>query len=94
VGAILLLRLLVVQMATSASFCWFDEPLEHLDPDTRRDVANLLSRVANTEGALQQVVVTTYEDQLARRLQDRDPQHVRLVYVRLAPDPHPGAELP
>lgn len=86
-GAILLLRLLVVQMATSASFCWFDEPLEHLDPDTRRDVANLLSRVTNSNGPLTQVVVTTYEDQLARRLQDRDPDHVRLVYVRHAPDP-------
>jgi DNA repair exonuclease SbcCD ATPase subunit len=86
-GAILLLRLLVVQMATSASFCWFDEPLEHLDPDTRRDVANLLSRVTNSNGPLKQVVVTTYEDQLARRLQDRDPDRVRLVYVRHAPDP-------
>jgi hypothetical protein len=84
-GAILLLRLLVVQMATNASFCWFDEPLEHLDPDTRRDVANLLSRVTNTNGPLKQVVVTTYEDQLARRLQDRDPDHVRLVYVRQSP---------
>jgi DNA repair exonuclease SbcCD ATPase subunit len=84
-GAILLLRLLVVQMATNASFCWFDEPLEHLDPDTRRDVANLLSRVTNTNGPLKQVVVTTYEDQLARRLQDRDPDHVQLVYVRQSP---------
>jgi DNA repair exonuclease SbcCD ATPase subunit len=88
-GAILLLRLLVVQMATSASFCWFDEPLEHLDPDTRRDVANLLSRVTNTEGPLRQIVVTTYEDQLARRLQDRDPDHVRLVYVRHSPTATP-----
>ena len=84
-SAILLLRLLVVQMATSASFCWFDEPLEHLDPDTRRDVANLLSRVTNTNGPLKQVVVTTYEDLLAQRLQDRDPDHVRLVYVRHTP---------
>jgi len=88
-GAILLLRLLVVQMATTASFCWFDEPLEHLDPDTRRDVANLLSRVTNTKGPLKQVVVTTFEDQLARRLQDRDPDHVRLVYVRHSPVPNP-----
>jgi DNA repair exonuclease SbcCD ATPase subunit len=91
VGAILLLRLLVVQMATSASFCWFDEPLEHLDPETRRDVANLLSRVTNSNGPLKQVVVTTYEDQLAQRLQDRDPDHVRLVYVRHSPSSHPDA---
>lgn len=83
-GAILLLRLLVVQMATSASFCWFDEPLEHLAPETRRDVANLLSRVTQTHGPLRQVVVTTYEDQLAQRLRDRDPDNVHLVYVRQA----------
>lgn len=83
-GAILLLRLLVVQMATSASFCWFDEPLEHLAPDTRRDVANLLSRVTQTHGHLRQVVVTTYEDELAQRLHDRDPDNVHLVYVRQA----------
>lgn len=83
-GAVLLLRLLVVQMATSASFCWFDEPLEHLAPDTRRDVANLLSRVTQTHGPLRQVVVTTYEDQLAQRLHDRDPDNVHLVYVRQA----------
>jgi DNA repair exonuclease SbcCD ATPase subunit len=81
-GATILLRLLVAQMATDADFCWFDEPLEHLDPDVRRKVANLLSRVTAGGGPLRQVVVTTYEEPLARHLQARDPQHVRLLGVR------------
>jgi hypothetical protein len=53
-GATILLRLLVAQMATDADFCWFDEPLEHLDPDVRRKVANLLSRVTASGGPLRQ----------------------------------------
>lgn len=83
-GATILLRLLVAQMATTADFCWFDEPLEHLDPDVRRNVANLLSRVASGEGPLRQVVVTTYEEPLARHLHARDEQRVRLLDVRQA----------
>jgi hypothetical protein len=82
IGATILLRLLVAQMATTADFCWFDEPLEHLDPDVRRKVANLLSRVTSGEGPLRQVVVTTYEEPLARHLQARDEQRVRLLDVR------------
>lgn len=81
-GATILLRLLVAQMATAADFCWFDEPLEHLDPDVRRKVANLLARATSGEGPLRQVVVTTYEEPLARHLQARDKQGVSLVDVR------------
>jgi DNA repair exonuclease SbcCD ATPase subunit len=80
----ILLRLLVAQMATTVDFCWFDEPLEHLDPDVRRKVASLLSRVTSGEGPLRQVVVTTYEEPLARHLQARDEQRVRLLDVRQA----------
>jgi DNA repair exonuclease SbcCD ATPase subunit len=83
-GATILMRLLVAQMATNADFCWFDEPLEHLDPDVRRRVANLLSRVTTTGGPLRQVVVTTYEEPLARHLESRDPFNVRLIDVRQA----------
>jgi DNA repair exonuclease SbcCD ATPase subunit len=83
-GATILLRLLVAQMATTADFCWFDEPLEHLDPDVRRKVASLLSRVTSREGPLRQVVVTTYEEPLARNLQARDEETVRLLDVRQA----------
>ncbi|MCU1694678.1 MAG: hypothetical protein JWR34_741 [Mycobacterium sp.] len=83
-GAIILMRLLIAQMATSADFCWFDEPLEHLDPDIRRRVANLLARVTTTGGPLRQIVVTTYEERLARQLEARDPQNVKLIDVRQA----------
>jgi len=85
-GALLVLRLLVATMTTSADFVWFDEPLEHLDPDVRRHVANLLSRVT-LDGPLRQVVVTTYEEPLARKLAERDPERVALQDVR--PDPIP-----
>jgi ABC-type polar amino acid transport system ATPase subunit len=71
-------------MATDADFCWFDEPLEHLDPDVRRRVANLLARVTTTGGPLRQIVVTTYEEPLARQLEARDPLNVRLIDVRQA----------
>lgn len=80
-GALILLRLLVLETVTNAHFCWFDEPLEHLDPDARRQVGSLLAR-ASTAGPLRQLVVTTYEERLARKLQERDPDNVRLLYVR------------
>jgi DNA repair exonuclease SbcCD ATPase subunit len=81
-GATIILRLLVAQMVTAADFCWFDEPLEHLDPDVRRKMANLLARSTGGESTLRQVVVTTYEEPLARHLQARDNQRVQLIDVR------------
>jgi DNA repair exonuclease SbcCD ATPase subunit len=83
-GLTILLRLIVAQMVTKAGFCWFDEPLEHLDPDVRRQVASILSRVTHGEGFLKQVVVTTYEEPLARHLHARDEQGVRLLDMRQA----------
>ncbi|KQY55802.1 hypothetical protein ASD11_14960 [Aeromicrobium sp. Root495] len=83
-GATIVLKLLVAQMATSADFCWFDEPLEHLDPNVRRQVANILARASDGTGQLGQVVVTTYEEPLARLLHERSPQRVHLIDVRQA----------
>jgi DNA repair exonuclease SbcCD ATPase subunit len=83
-GAAIIIRLLAAQMATGASFCWFDEPLEHLDPEVRRRVANILAKATCAEGPLRQVVVTTYEEQLADHLHRRDTQGVRLIDVRQA----------
>ncbi len=85
VGLVILLRLLVLETATKANFCWFDEPLEHLDPDARRHVAETLARASST-GRLSQIVVSTYEEPLARRLQERDPENVKLIYVRQGTD--------
>lgn len=81
-GATILLRLVVAHLASVADFIWFDEPLEHLDPDVRRHVANMLSRITAGDGSVRQVVVTTYEDPLARQLRARDSHHVHLVDVR------------
>jgi hypothetical protein len=79
--ALVLLRLLVVQMTTNASFCWFDEPLEHLDPDARRQVASLLAGAGNSP-PLRQVLLTTYEQPLAERLAADSPGRVSVVAVR------------
>jgi DNA repair exonuclease SbcCD ATPase subunit len=85
IGATIMLRLLVAQMATTADFCWFDEPLEHLDPNVRRQVANILAGAAAADSRLRQVVVTTYEEPLARQLRVRAPDDVHLIDVRSAP---------
>jgi DNA repair exonuclease SbcCD ATPase subunit len=81
----LLLHLLALDAATQAGFCWIDEPLEHLDPDTRRQVASLLAATPSTSG-VGQVLVTTYEEPLVRRITRRMPGHARLVYVRAGSD--------
>ena len=79
-AARLLLQLVVLTAATSAQFCWVDEPLEHLDPTTRRLVAGMLSRGKQATG-LDQLVVTTYEEDLARRLAAAD-ETTEILYVR------------
>lgn len=90
IGASIVLRLLVAQMVTTADFCWFDEPLEHLDPNVRRQIANILAGATAAGSRLRQVVVTTYEEPLARQLWSRAPDEVHLVDVRsAATDPHP-----
>jgi hypothetical protein len=47
-------------------------------------VANLLSRVTKGQSQLRQVVVTTYEESLARHLRARDHERVTLLDVRQA----------
>lgn len=65
--AFLLTRMLVMTAFTKARFLWLDEPLEHLDPHYRRAAAyTLLGAVER--GELDQVVVTTYEEPLVRKL--------------------------
>lgn len=80
VWALLLTRLLVTGASTNAPFVWLDEPLEHLDPRLRRVVAGTLARASQT-GGLRQVVVTTYEGELARQLMEDVPS-ASLIYVR------------
>jgi DNA repair exonuclease SbcCD ATPase subunit len=78
--ALLVTRLLLAASATRASTIWFDEPLEHLDPARRAAVAQTLVRAAQA-GAVDQILVTTYEEGLARRLQATAPETVSLTYA-------------
>lgn len=74
-----LTRMLVVTSTTACRFLWLDEPLEHLDPVHRRMFAATFVR-AIEDGELDQAVITTYEEPLARRLQDLLPE-ANLVYL-------------
>jgi DNA repair exonuclease SbcCD ATPase subunit len=80
IWALLLTRLLVTSSSTRAPFIWLDEPLEHLDPRLRKVVAGTLAR-ASHGGVLRQVVVTTYEAELARQLMEDVPS-ASLIYIR------------
>jgi DNA repair exonuclease SbcCD ATPase subunit len=79
VVALLATRLLVLGASTKASFLWLDEPLEHLDPRNRRITASLMSAAGPH---VRQILVTTYEEALARRLASTASAHLR--YVRSA----------
>jgi DNA repair exonuclease SbcCD ATPase subunit len=76
VVALLATRLLVLGASTRASFLWLDEPLEHLDPRNRRITASLMSAAGS---GVRQLLVTTYEEALARRLAAGSSAHLRYV---------------
>jgi DNA repair exonuclease SbcCD ATPase subunit len=76
VVALLATRLLVLGASTRASFLWLDEPLEHLDPRNRRITASLMSAAGQH---VRQILVTTYEEALARRLASVASAHLRYV---------------
>jgi DNA repair exonuclease SbcCD ATPase subunit len=79
VWALLLTRLLIAGASTRAPFIWLDEPLEHLDPKLRKVVAGTLAKASSGAG-LRQVVVTTFENELARQLMEDVPS-ASLIYV-------------
>lgn len=78
--AILVTRLLLAGSATRASAVWLDEPLEHLDPRRRAAVAQAIVAAAQAD-TVRQILVTTYEEGLARRLAITAPDDVELVYA-------------
>lgn len=84
VMSLLLIRLLTLDMASRASFLWLDEPLEHLDPRNRRLVASLLVK-ATEQARPRQIVATSYEEAVARRLAEQS-EHATLLYVTSDPD--------
>lgn len=81
--ALLVTRLLLAASATRVPTIWFDEPLEHLDPRRRTSVAQTLVKAA-LAGTVGQIVVTTYEEGLARRLAATAPADVMVTYARSA----------
>lgn len=82
--ASLITRLLFVASATRLQSVWLDEPLEHLDPTNRVRVAKLLAQVCQPGHRIGQIVVTTYEEGLARSMARRY-EHVNLLYVSTEP---------
>ncbi|HEX5113667.1 MAG TPA: AAA family ATPase [Pseudonocardiaceae bacterium] len=79
--ALLVTRLLLTSSVARTSTIWFDEPLEHLDPRRRAAVARILVLAAQAD-AVGQIVITTYEEELARRLAAIAPDIVALTYAR------------
>jgi ABC-type molybdenum transport system ATPase subunit/photorepair protein PhrA len=77
--ALLVTRLLVLSVTAPNAFMWLDEPLKQLDPANRRLVGQLLATSA-TNGAVRQLVVTTFEEEIARRL-EKGFDGVHLEYV-------------
>ena len=81
--AVLMVQLITVFMTTNSRFLWLDEPLEHLDPRNRRMVASMLVKAA-ASGQFDQLLVTTYEEPVARRLADQA-ERATVVYVTSDP---------
>ena len=82
--ALIVTRLLLANSLARASSVWFDEPLEHLDPRRRAAIAQTLVSAAQA-GTVGQILVTTYEEQLARRLAAAAPDTVALTYATTDP---------
>lgn len=78
--ASLITRLLFVTSSTGLRSIWLDEPLEHLDATNRVKAARLLVQATRPGNRMQQVVITTYEEGLARTLASRY-EHVHVEYV-------------
>ena len=81
VVAKLMMRITTLLTTTKVPFCWVDEPLEHLDPRSRHLVGSMLAHLSTALG-LEQILVTTYEEPLARRLAEFQPGRVRVQYLR------------
>jgi len=80
----ILMRLTTISATTSVPFIWIDEPLEHLDPTARAYVAETLCLLPAADG-LAQILVTTYEEALARQLEERADHPVRLQFLEASP---------
>ena len=73
-------HLIVMGTTTALPFAWFDEPLEHLDPQLRHAVAATLA-TATRGGSPRQLLVTTYEHGIAQQLAD-DTDGAGIIAIR------------
>ncbi len=73
-------HLIVMSATTSLPFAWFDEPLEHLDPQLRHAVAATLA-TATARGSPRQLLVTTYEHSIAQQLAE-DTDGAEVIAIR------------
>ena len=73
-------HLIIMATTTSLPFAWFDEPLEHLDPQVRHAVAATLA-TATRGGSPRQLLVTTYEHGIAQQLAD-DTDGAAIIVIR------------
>lgn len=80
----LLFRLATLITTTNVPFCWIDEPLEHLDEKSRLVVARTLA-LFGREGYLDQILVTTYQQDIAMSLERNEGEKVRLEYLGTTP---------
>jgi DNA repair exonuclease SbcCD ATPase subunit len=65
--AIVLLRVAMLTALTTSDVIVLDEPLEHLDPRARRLMVSSLHHAVR-KGLLKQILISTYEESLVRRL--------------------------
>ena len=65
--AIVLLRVALLTALTTSDVIVLDEPLEHLDPRARRLMVSSLHHAVR-KGLLSQILISTYEESLVRRL--------------------------
>ena len=77
-------HLIVMSVTTSLPFAWFDEPLEHLDPQLRHAVAATLA-TATRGGSPRQLLVTTYEHAIAQQLAN-ETEDASIIAIREAGD--------
>jgi DNA repair exonuclease SbcCD ATPase subunit len=77
VVSMLALRFLTVAASTTSPFMLLDEPLECLDPPNRRLIASVL---VGADRPVSQMIVTTYEEALVRRIHATVPEtDVRMI---------------
>jgi ABC-type multidrug transport system ATPase subunit len=62
-----LLRVAFLTALTTSDVIVLDEPLEHLDPRARRLMISSLHHAVR-KGLLNQILISTYEESLVRRL--------------------------